>query len=154
MKPEHLLDALEHLPETYLAEAELLQKPKKRIWPTVAALAACLCLVIGLWHLPGGQKSSDNASSMKAESFIEDSLTGTTDRGTAQLTCRVIKVTKEEIILEPVHSDLLNLLSVSPKDPAFTFSPEVGQQITLTYIIENGTPKILSIILLEQEELP
>ena len=90
---------------------------------------------------------------MKAESFIEDSLTGTTDRGTAQLTCKVAQISPEEILIVPVKSNLNSVFSLSPDDPAFTFSPEVGQQITLTYIIENGTPKILSIILLEQEEL-
>ena len=154
MTPELLLDALEHLPESYLAEADGLQKQKKRIWPTVAALAACLCLVIGLWHLPGGQKSADNASSIKTESLVEDSLTGTTDLVTAKLTCQILQVTEEEIILEPIESDTLNLLSVSPKDPAFTFTPEVEQQVVLTYTIENDTLKILSITLLEQEELP
>ena len=154
MTPEHLLDALEHLPDSFLAEADGLQKQKKRIWPTVAALAACLCLVIGLWQLPIGQKSADNATSIKTESLVENSLTGTTDLIPTNLTCQIIQVTSEEIILEPVKSDLSNLLCVPSTDPAFTFCPEVGQQVTLTYTMDNGTLKILSIILLEQEELP
>lgn len=154
MTPEHLLDALEHLPESYLAEADGLRKQKKRIWPSVAALAACLCLVIGLCKLPDGQKTTDNATSIKTESFEEESLTGTTDLVSAKLTCKILQVTSEEIVLDPVESDLLNLLAIPATDPAITFSAEVGQQVTLTYTIENGTLKILSIILLEQEESP
>lgn len=155
MTPQLLLDALEHLPESYLAEAEALQKKKKRIWPTVAALAACLCLVLGLWQLPNGRKASDNAASMEAESFLEDGLTSNSSnsgRGTVSLSCRIVQVTEEAITLEAVEPGIITTLTLPPKHPAFTFSPEPGQLVTLSYTIEDSAPQIISVILSEQEE--
>lgn len=155
MTPQLLLDALEYLPESYLAEAEALQKKKKRIWPTVAALAACLCLVFGLWQLPGGRKASDNAASMEAESFLEDGLTGnssTSSRGTVYLSCRIVQVTDEAITLEAVEPGIITTLTLPPKHPALTFSPEPGQQVTVSYTTDRGELNIISVILSEQEE--
>ena len=150
MTPENFLDALEHLPESYLAEAEALQKQKKRLWPTVAALAACLCLAVGLWQFPNGKKASDNATSMEAESIIQDSSGN--NRGTAHLNCRITAVTPEGITLEAVEPGLFTTLTLAPEHPALTFSPETGQLITLSYTIDNGVTKIISVTLLEQEE--
>lgn len=157
MTPQLLLDALEYLPESYLAEAEALQKKKKRIWPTVAALAACLCLVFGLWQLPGGRKASDNAASMEAESFLEDGLTGnssnsTSGRGTVYLSCRIVQVTEEAITLEAVEPGIITTLTLPPEHPALTFSPESGQLVTVSYTTDRGELNIISVILSEQEE--
>lgn len=154
MTPEYLLDALEYLPESYLAEAEKLQKQKKRIWPTVAALAACLCLVLGLWQLPNGRKASDNATSMEAESFLEDGLIGssTSGRGTVYLSCRIVQVTEEAITLEAVEPGIITTLTLPVKHPALTFSPEPGQLVTVSYTIDSNDLNIISVILSEQEE--
>lgn len=61
MKTENLVDALELLPEELLEEADRLRRKKPFPWKGITALAACLCLVAGLWFMIPGQKSLDAA---------------------------------------------------------------------------------------------
>ena len=73
MKTENLVDALGLLPEELLEEADLLRQKKRFPWKPVTALAACLCLVAGLWFMNPGNKSMDaapeNAGGTRDEHF-------------------------------------------------------------------------------------
>ena len=60
MNLDQLLDAMGGIDSRYVEEALRYERPaNKRTWPRWAALAACLCLAVGLaagrgLHLPGG----------------------------------------------------------------------------------------------------
>lgn len=48
---EHLLDALSLLPDELLIPVDKLRQKKHISWKPLVSLAACLCLVAGLWFL-------------------------------------------------------------------------------------------------------
>ena len=85
MNAEQLHDAISLLPEEMLRDVDALRQKKPFPWKSVVGLAACLCLVAGLWLLPplsAADKSSMEAASgnsmpergnMSAESSISDS---------------------------------------------------------------------------------
>lgn len=96
MNAEHLHDALSLLPDDLLEPVDQLRQKKKRIpWKPIAALAACACLVVGLWTLfPGGAKSADNAAGMAPE----DGFSGLLDNITQESeTCTFLPVTVLEV---------------------------------------------------------
>lgn len=53
MTPQQLHDALGELSDDLLQEADALRKPRKQPWGTVAALAACVCLAVGIGLFAG-----------------------------------------------------------------------------------------------------
>ena len=54
MNPEQLHDAISLLSDDLLVPVDKLRQKKRIPWKSVAALAACACLVVGLWTLfPG-----------------------------------------------------------------------------------------------------
>lgn len=96
MNAENLHDALSLLPDDLLEPADRLRQKKKHIpWKPIAALAACACLVVGLWILfPGGAKSADNAAGM----VPEDGFSGLLDNITQESeTCTFMLVTVLEV---------------------------------------------------------
>lgn len=62
MMEEKLLDAMALLPEEMLEETDRLRQKKRTPWKGLAALAACLCLVAGLWLIQPRGKSAENAA--------------------------------------------------------------------------------------------
>ena len=63
---ECLQDAIGLLPEDLLSPVDALRQRKKVYWKPIAAVAASLLLVVGLWRLQPAQKSADNGA------FLED----------------------------------------------------------------------------------
>ncbi len=104
MNAEHLHDALSLLPDDLLEPVDQLRQKKHIPWKPVAALAACACLVVGLWTLfPGGAKSADNAAGMAPE----DGLGGLFDSieqesgSCAFLLATVLEVAQDHITVLP-----------------------------------------------------
>ena len=62
MNAEHLHDAISLLPEEMLLDVDQLRQKKRTSWKPVVALAACLCLVAGLWVLQNSGASAENGS--------------------------------------------------------------------------------------------
>ena len=100
MRADLLHDAISALPEDLIEPVDKLRQRKKQFpWKSLGALAACACLVVGLWSLfPSGAKSQDNAG-MAPEDGRGD-ITGniTEESGTsAYLTATVIEVTENHL---------------------------------------------------------
>ena len=63
MNADNLHDAISLLPEELLTPVDRLRQKKRIPWGSVAALAACLCLVVGLWlFFPGDLVAMDSAN--------------------------------------------------------------------------------------------
>ena len=75
---EHLQDAIGLLPDELLFHTDALRQQKQPVWKPVAAVAASLLLVAGLYQLQPAQKSAENGKGMAdaAENIITDGLTG------------------------------------------------------------------------------
>lgn len=65
MKEDKLMDAMALLPEEMLEEAQQLRQKKRVPWKGLAALAACLCLTLGLFLIaPRGKSTEANKNSL------------------------------------------------------------------------------------------
>lgn len=62
MKAERIMDAMNYLPDELLLQTDALRQKKKYHWKRWAAVAACLCLAVGIWFIAPGAKSADNAA--------------------------------------------------------------------------------------------
>ena len=64
MKGEALHDAISLLPEDLLTPVDQLRQQRHTSWKSIAAVAACLCLVVGLWLIyPGNKLATDSVNS-------------------------------------------------------------------------------------------
>lgn len=85
MTGEKLLDAMQYLPDGLLEQTDRLRQKKPVYWQPLAAMAACLCLVLGLVF--GGQKAAENGTAEDAapENLFGDvadgSITGNSSTG-------------------------------------------------------------------------
>lgn len=100
INPEHIHDALTLLPEELLSPVAALRQKKRVPWKHLTAVAACLCLVAGLWFsLPEAvSKDSANGSAEYAPGdgcgSICDSITVESAHGNI-LTATVLTVEKD-----------------------------------------------------------
>ena len=98
MNPELLHDAISLLPTDLLADVDHLRQKKAKPWKGLLAAAACLCLVVGLWHiLPDDMKAMDaeNGNGMGMDYQSAESATA------APMTATVIEVQEDQIIVLP-----------------------------------------------------
>lgn len=104
MNAEHLHDAISLLPEDLLEPVDKLRQRKPIPWKSVAALAACACLVVGLWSLfPGDRKAADNAASIEPGDGYSGILDDIVDESTTcvYLSATILEVTKSHITVLP-----------------------------------------------------
>ena len=75
MNADLLHDAISLLPDALLEPVDAMRQKKHVPWKSIAALAACACLVVGLWSLfPGNKKAEGNAGCMAPDKgFINNS---------------------------------------------------------------------------------
>ncbi len=99
--PEQLHDALTLLPEDLLISADVLRRKKRIVWRPIAALAACMAMVIGLWFLfPGAVSSENNSSAERGDGIVNDSsLSGIKDQADpeSETSCEFITATVTKI---------------------------------------------------------
>lgn len=67
MNGEKLMDAMNLLPDDLLEATNALRTRKRTHWKPIVALAACLCLVVGMWLINPGAKAEDSASGTNQE---------------------------------------------------------------------------------------
>ena len=136
MNPDILQDAISLLPEELLAPVDALRRKKRFRWKPVAALAACLCLVTGLWLFsPASSKESSNGSAMIPEEGSGDGVIGSiTDQITEEstyvysLTATVVEVAAEYWIVQPDGTEPVTVQLDRLEQPP-TLSP--GQKVKL-----------------------
>lgn len=73
MTEEKLLDAMALLPDEMLEETDRLRQKKRIPWKGIAALAACLCLVAGIWLIQPGSKATENAAGTVLDGLTDHS---------------------------------------------------------------------------------
>lgn len=110
MNVENLQDAISLLPEEMLLDVDRLRQKKRTPWKPVIALAACLCLVAGLWVLQnGGAKAESGSSPMErypANSAVGDIEHSAETPHFAPMIATVLEVQEDRIIVrEAIASD-------------------------------------------------
>lgn len=76
MKAEKIMDAMNYLPDELLLQTDALRQKKTYHWKRWAALAACLCLAVGIWLINPGAKSADNGAAPESNYFADDAGMG------------------------------------------------------------------------------
>lgn len=79
MTPQQLHDALNFLSDDLLEQTDALRQRKRFSWKPLAALAACACLVAGLYLFAPSMASKDSAECAedKGSSYHSESAFGT-----------------------------------------------------------------------------
>ncbi|MBQ8358546.1 MAG: hypothetical protein IJX37_01340 [Oscillospiraceae bacterium] len=115
MNADMLHDAISLLPEELLAPVDALRQKKRAFWQPVAALAACVCLVAGLWlFLPGVSMDSSNGSAM--EGFGDGSMGSIADQitqesgSTYSLSGTIIEVAEDYLIVQLNNTEPVTVL--------------------------------------------
>ncbi len=101
---ERLQDAIGLLPEDMLAPVDALRRKKRMVWKPVAAVAASLLLVVGLYHLQPVQKSADKGSFLedaaehapadRGDGFAGSSVEHSTNLSAYFLTAKITEITE------------------------------------------------------------
>lgn len=133
---EQLHDALSQLPDDLLVPVDALRQKKRFPWKALSTLAACLCLVAGLWLLfpDGVSMDSSNGSAMPpAEGFGGSSLGSICDGITSESTtegcweAEVTQVYETYILINKAGSVMSVSFENLEEIPEFS----VGQQLRI-----------------------
>lgn len=161
--PEQLHDALTLLPEDLLISADVLRRKKRIVWKPVAALAACMAMVIGLWFLfPGAVSSENNGSAERGDGIVNDSsLSGIKDEADPESETSyefiTATVTKIEASYLEVSTDTFSTITIKLEQLKTYPKLAVGQRIQiycedLSDLSEPLTPYKISIAESKKEE--
>jgi hypothetical protein len=140
MNAEYLHDAISLLPDDLLVPVDKLRQRKPIPWKSVAALAACACLIVGLWSfLPnaGGTKGTDNGAIIEPGDGFGGIIDDVVEESTtcAYLSATVLEVDKGHITVLP-GADLTDVAEpITVKLDRLETIPalEAGQKIKLYY---------------------
>lgn len=137
IRAEQLHDALTLLPEDLLTPVDALRRKKRIVWKPVAALAACMALVVGLWFLvPGAVSSENNGSAERGDGIVNDSsLSGIKDQGDPEAGSSCEFLTATVINIQP------SCLEVST-DASQTVTVRLEQLETLPELVIGQSIKI------------
>lgn len=108
MTAEHIHDALNHLPEELLEATDALRQKKRTTWRSVATLAACACLVVGvLFFFPDlSAKNSAEAGSAVMDGLAQEDLGSCAESAVAlYITAQVVKVESDRIWVTTEQTD-------------------------------------------------
>ena len=134
---EQLHDALTLLPEDLLISADVLRRKKRIVWKPVAALAACMAMVIGLWFLfPGAVSSENNGSAERGDGIVNgSSLSGIKDQANPEpeTSCEFITatVTKIEASYLEISTDTFSTITVKLEQLKTVPELMIGQRIQI-----------------------
>lgn len=107
MKAERIMDAMNYLPDELLEQTDRLRQRKKNYWKPLVAVAACLCLVVGLWFLNPGLKAA-NGAAPESDFLADDAGAGSINQesgSTAGIVARVYEVHDEYILVQYVYAN-------------------------------------------------
>ena len=94
---EHLLDALSLLPDELLIPVDKLRQKKHISWKPLVSLAACLCLMAGLWFLAPGDLLDKGLNGNGGGNMAPDSSQVSPEAAPYQLTFSVTAVFDDHI---------------------------------------------------------
>jgi len=135
MNVDSLHDAISLLPEELLIPVDRLRQKKRLPWRSVAALAACLCLVVGLWlFFPGDMVAMDSANGgielgVPAEENQYSASTSESLSRAGSITVTVVSITEEENQLICTLSGAFEDAGLSAAQAQITVSFENLEQI-------------------------
>lgn len=137
MDAERLQDAITILPEELLAPVDALRQQKRDFWKPIAAVAASLLLVVGLYHLQPLQKTAEN------EAFLEDAAEGalledyrgnskehSTTQSAHSITATVEKTVEDHLVVILPAGEAAKVFFDNLEDPP-NFSP--GTEVILCF---------------------
>lgn len=150
MNADLLHDAISALPDDLLEPVDMLRRKKSIPRKSLAALAACACLILGLYALfPGGMKSAGNtgAAAPKDEALgsIMDGITQ--ESSTCDyLSAIVVEVAEDHLIVLPgeILTDIAQPITVQLSALETIPLLKEGQRINLYYkeLPSDGHPLI------------
>ena len=143
MTPETLHDAITLLPEDLLIPTDRLRQKKRIPWRSAAALAACLCLVVGLcfWN-PGAKNAMDTANGAGATPECEPMENAQHSTADAGVMVTVVAADKDHLLVTDPQPDIIYGadISIQPLSTRLTFenlqqipSVQEGQTIRIYF---------------------
>lgn len=104
MNAEQLQDAISLLPEEMVADVDRLRQRKSTPWKGVIAVAACICLLTGLWVLQNGGIKAESGSA--APDRYHDGSVGmesaeSNSQAAPMMVATVVEVQEDQIIILP-----------------------------------------------------
>ena len=116
MNAETLHDAISLLPEALLTDVDRLRRKKSVPWRSIAALAACLCMVAGLWTLGSGGIKAESGSSAPENYYANDASkeSATGHSITEPMSAVIVQVLDDRITVLPgdVLTDIAQPITV------------------------------------------
>lgn len=125
MTPEQLHDALNFLSDDLLEQTDALRQRKRINWKPIAAIAACACLVAGLYLFAPSATSKDSAECVedKGSSYHAESAFGT------YLTGEVLTVQPDKIEVQTESTKTIVTVSLAALEDIPSLAP--GQKIRI-----------------------
>ena len=134
---EQLHDALNLLPEDLLAPVDILRQRKRTYWKPIAAAAASLLLVVGLYQLQPAQKTTENGALLEdavegaqVEDYRGNSAEHSTSLAVYSLTAEVKKTEKDHLVVTLPNGETAKVF-FSNLEESEKFSP--GTEVTLCF---------------------
>ncbi len=134
---ERLQDAITMLPEELLAPVDALRQQKRALWRPLAAVAASLLLVVGLYHLQPGQKTAENgafledaAEGAQVEDYRGNSAEHSTNLAAYSLTATVKIIEKDHLVVTLANGETAKVFVDNLEEPK-ELTP--GAEITLCF---------------------
>lgn len=155
MNAELLHDAISLLPEKMLRDVDQLRRQKTVPWKSIAALAACLCLVAGLWTLQNGGIKAESSNAAPDRYYSDDaSMESATGNSTSEpMFATVIEVYEDRIVVLPGEelTDIAQPITVMLTDLENVPKLTENQRIRI-YYSEKADPLITYQIEIADEE--
>lgn len=100
-------DALNLLPDDLLEPVDALRRKKRVPWKALTALAACLCLCVGLWHFFPGAAAENSAGgdlvgNADADGALKDEYTAESGSGVKISEVEVYEVGEDYLSVVPI----------------------------------------------------
>ena len=145
MTPDRLHDAITLLPEELLTPVDALRQKKRFHWQPLAALAACLCLAVGLWLLPiSAANEKSNGSILDPEEGRGDGYAGSiTDQVVEESTsgtfliATVTEVTEDYLIVQGKDAEPMQI-----QRDAIEECPAISPGQTIRIFYRDATPPV------------
>lgn len=130
MIPDTLHDAISLLPQDLLIPVDRLRQKKRVPWKSAAALAACLCLVVGLWFSnPPVKVATDSANGKGEEAEYEPMATHQFSTTASGIAVKVLRVEEKHLVVAQEEPEKLSDENISLQLPSLQLTFENLEQM-------------------------